>query len=158
MVFRGSVLKAVPVKLFVLLIYAAFLLCPLEVNAQSPLDDPSSWIGLTITEVLERFGVPSYVYPVRGLMEWQDDVVFAYTEGDFYLYRDRVWQVCVKSAKGINFGDPAGVASLILGSRAETRGGSIFCSLYERGWPLELRCDTDEAGRVKAIFIYRPDL
>ena len=98
------------------------------------------------------------MYPVRGLAEWQDDVVFAYAEGDFYLYRDRVWQVGVKSARGINSGDPIGVAALILGSKAETRGSSIFCSLYEQGWPLVLRCDADEKGRVEAIFIYRPDL
>jgi hypothetical protein len=119
---------------------------------------PSHYIGFGISELINSLGVPRSVYPVRGLEEWQDDVVFVYNEGDFYIYRDRVWQLGVKAAMGINVGDPGGVAQLLLGPGTEVRGNSVFCMLSGCSWPLMFRCDVDEAGKVKAIFIYRTDI
>ena len=119
--------------------------------------DPVSLVGLTLGELIGRFGAPKAVYPARGPEEWQDDVVFVYERGDFYVYRDRVWQVALKAAMGITIGDSRSVAFLVLGSKAETRGNSIFCSLNERAWPLVIRCDFDSAGKIGAIFIYRSD-
>jgi len=117
----------------------------------------SSFVGLTMNELISSFGVPRTVYSARGLEEWQDDVVFAYGQGDFYIYRDRVWQLGLQAFRGINTGDPRGVVSLVLGTNAETRGDSIFYPINDRPWPLMLRYDFDTAGRVRAIFIYRTD-
>ena len=119
--------------------------------------DPVSFVGLTLDELIHHFGIPQSVYAARGLEEWQDDVVFVYDQGDFYVYRDRVWQVGLKTLRGINTGDPRGVVSLVLGSNAEPRGDSIFYPINDRSWPLMLRYDLDSAGRVQAIFIYRTD-
>ena len=121
-------------------------------------NDPASFIGLTLAELIRVFGVPNSVFAVRGLEEWQDDVVFAYDESDFCVYRDRVWQVGLREARGVKLGDSKGVVSLVLGPGAQTGGDSVFYPLYEASWPMMLRCDFDEAGRVKAIFIYRTDL
>jgi len=121
-------------------------------------DGPAEFIGLTLEELINRFGVPASVRAARGLEEWQDDVVFVYAQGDFYVFKDRVWQVGLKAALGINTGDPRGVVSLVLGSNAEPRGDSLFYPLDGKPWPLMLRYDLDSAGRVKAIFIYRTDL
>jgi len=119
--------------------------------------DPVSFVGITLEELINRFGVPRSVYTARGREEWQDDVVFVYDQGDFYVYKDRVWQIGLKATRGINTGDSRGVVSLILGSGAEPRGDSIFFPLNEKPWPLMLRFDFDAAGRVQAIFIYRTD-
>jgi hypothetical protein len=97
------------------------------------------------------------VYPVRGLEEWQDDVVFIYDEGDFYVYKDRVWQAGLKSAYGIALGDSWGSVSLALGAAAQNRGNSLFLPLEGKNWPLALRCDFDHAGKALAIFVYRTD-
>ena len=121
-------------------------------------EDVVSFVGLTLRQLIDRFGVPNLVYAARGLEEWQDDVVFVYDHGYFYIYRDRVWQVGISSIRGINRGDPGGVVSLIMGSNAVTRGDSIFYPLHVTPWPLMLRWDIDSAGRVQAIFIYRSDL
>ena len=121
-------------------------------------NDPQSFVGLTLDELLRRFGTPRTVYAARGLEEWQDDVVFVYAEGDFYIYKDRVWQVGLRTAMGINAGDPGGVALLVLGPKAESRGSSVFCSLDDGPWPMMLRCDLDNDGKVKTIFIYRTDM
>ena len=119
--------------------------------------NPVSFISLTLDELLQSFGVPRSVYAARGFEVWQDDVVFVYDQGDFYVYKNRVWQLGLKSFRGINIGDPRGVVSLILGSKAQDRPNAIFYQLNEAAWPMMLRCDFNNAGKVEAIFIYRTD-
>ena len=144
------------------LLLVFFLLSLPLLSAQSSqeaggLVDPASLVGLTLDELISRFGTPRSVYAARGLEEWQDDVVFVYEQGDFYIYKDRVWQLGLKAARGLKAGDSRGVVFLILGSKAESRGDSIFFSLDEKPWPLMLRCDFDSEGKLVVIFIYRPD-
>ena len=139
------------------------LLCALpqlhsQTQESSAEADPVSFVGLSLDELLSRFGTPRAVYASRGLEEWQDDVVFVYEQFNFYVHRDRVWQVRLRTIRGINIGDPRGVLSLILGAQLSTRGNSMFYPLNDRPWPLMLRFDFDSAGIVEAIFIYRTDL
>ena len=119
--------------------------------------NPVSFISLTLDELIKNFGVPRSVYAARGFEKWQDDVVFVYDEGDFYVFKNRVWQVGLKSFRGINVGDSRGVVSLVLGSKAEDRPNAVFLPLTEAAWPMMLRCDFDNAGKVGDIFIYRTD-
>ncbi|MFP3041657.1 hypothetical protein LQZ19_07510 [Treponema primitia] len=119
--------------------------------------DPNTAIGLTLAMVYARFGIPESVYAVRGAEEWQDDVVFVYNDWDLYIYRDRVWQLGLKSAYGINLGDPGGVVSLTLGEGVQAYTGYLLYPLPSRSWPLQLRINLDAAGKVAAIFIYRSD-
>ena len=135
-----------------------FLLVLPVYHIQAQNTDPVNLIGLTLSELINRFGIPNNVYAVRGLEEWQDDVVFVYNEGDFYIHRNRVWQMGVRAVRGINIGDPRGIVSLILGERVESRGNSKFYSLVNWPWPMIIRFDFDGADRVRAIFIYRSDL
>jgi len=169
-----------------------FLLLPLWFVVLLPLwpqgnmgyqDDAVSYIGLTLADLYQRFGTPTSVYAARGLEEWQDDVVFVYDRGDFYIYKDRVWQVGLKAAFGIAVGDSRGQVNLILstnqavtnqnstnldlsnqgssnqGSREpDTQANVFFYPLTDKAWPMMLRYDFDDAGKVKAIFIYRTDL
>jgi hypothetical protein len=134
-------------------------------RAQSPADpepaaalnaDPASLIGMSLETLLSRFGVPRAVYTARGNEEWQDDVVFVYAEGDFYVYRDRVWQIRVKEAYGIRTGDPRPAVSLALGEDAEDFEDHIVLSLPSRGWPLALRVNLDDSGLASALYVYRP--
>jgi hypothetical protein len=118
--------------------------------------DPILTIGLSLGAVYSRFGVPESVYAVRGAEEWQDDVVFVYNDWDLYVFRDRVWQIGLKSAYGINLDDPQGVVPLALGEGVQVFEGYMLYSLPTRSWPLLLRVNL-EAGKVAAIFIYRSD-
>ncbi|GHU87269.1 hypothetical protein FACS189476_02430 [Spirochaetia bacterium] len=122
-------------------------------------DDPSALIGLTLEALLNRFGIPQSVYAVRGLEDWQDDVVFVYQAGDFYVFRDRVWQIGLKSAYGIRVGDPRAAVELALGDKAEVFEDHFLLSLPGKAWPLMLRVNlSGPAGAgVSALFIYRPD-
>jgi hypothetical protein len=120
-------------------------------------EDPAVLVGITLDTLLKRFGTPQAVYTARGAEEWQDDVVFAYSEGDFYIFKDRVWQVGLKSLRGLKPGDSRPAALLLLGEEAEDRGDHILLPLPARSWPLALRVSLDEKGFVTALYIYRPD-
>jgi hypothetical protein len=119
--------------------------------------EPASLIGLSLENLLSRFGVPQAVYAVRGNEEWQDDVVFVYDAGDFYVYKDRVWQIKLRAAYGIRLGDPRPAVFLTLGEEAQDFEDHIIFSLPSRGWPLALRINLDSSGFVSAVYVYRPD-
>ena len=156
--FLSSFFRFMPVMPVFFLVFAASPLWSQAETEQGRPDDPVSYVGLTLNELIGRFGTPSWVYAARGLEEWQDDVVFVYNAGDFYIFRDRVWQVGLKAARGINSGDSRAVVSLVLGSQAVDLGNSTFYPLDDGSWPLMLRYDYDSAGKVQAIFIYRTDM
>ena len=115
-----------------------------------------SFVGMKLEELIERLGPPNAVYAVRGNELWQDDVVFQYAGRDFYIFRDRVWQVKLASVRGISIGDPKAAALLVLGNTAEDRGDHLLLPLTGAGWPLMFRVNFDNA-LVTAIFIYRSD-
>jgi len=119
--------------------------------------DPFSLVGMKVAEVIERFGAPAAVYSARGNEVWQDDVVFRYDSADFYIVKDRVWQVKLATALGINTGDPKQAALLVLGARAEDKGDHLLMAVTGKDWPLVFRVNVNSAGRIAAIFIYRSD-
>jgi hypothetical protein len=123
------------------------------VNAGEPL----SFVGMRLAELIERFGPPETVSTARGGEVWQDDVVFQYAEGDFYIFKDRVWQVKLASAFGVSLKDSKAIALLVLGNEVQDMGDYLLLSLPARGWPLTLRVNFSNAGLVSAIYIYRPD-
>jgi len=131
---------------------------PLHAQNQPNTTDAVSFVGLTVSELLQTFGVPLSVHASRGVEVWQDDVVFVYPEGDFYLHRDRVWQVGVKAIRGINSGDSRDKVLHTLGESARLLSGSVFFQIDHAPWPLVLRYDFDTNSRVRGIFVYRSDM
>jgi len=141
-----------------------FLLIILPLRAQEqPLittpatDELYSLIGLRLPELIERFGTPKTVFAARGNELWQDDVVFQYDEGDFYIYRDRVWQVKLPSARGISVRDHKQVAILVLGDDVRDMGDHLFLPIFGNNWPMTFRVNVNAAGYITAIYIYRSD-
>lgn len=121
--------------------------------------DISSLIGLTIEELIARFGIPGSVHAVRGLESWQDDVVFVYKERDFYIYKDHVWQIAVKAAYGVKIGDHETLVSQTLGKeRIRYVDDYLLFALPSQTWPLMLRISFNNLRAVSAIYIYRPDI
>ena len=131
------------------------VLSPLVPQA-APDGEPFTFVGMTLPELFMRFGPPQSVHAARGQEHWQDDVVFAYGEGDFYVYRDRVWQVGLKSAYGMKVGDIKAVAILLFGENARDEGDYLIYSFPSGGWPVSLRVNFID-GKVSAIFLYRSD-
>ena len=144
------------------LVYAVLLVFCCQLFAQSalpdidPQNDPSSFVGMRLEELFARFGLPQTVHAARGEEIWQDDVVFVYGERDFFIYRDRVWQVGVKSMYGMKIGDTKAVALLTLGGDARDEGTYLLYNIAGYNWPVSLRVNI-EAGRISAMYVYRPD-
>ncbi|MDR1986315.1 MAG: hypothetical protein LBP88_05000 [Treponema sp.] len=130
---------------------------PVQTDTSINLGDVSSLVGLTLEGLIAQFGFPQSVHAVRGLETWQDDVVFTYEMGDFYVYKDRVWQIEVKTAYGIRIGDNLGSISWILGEGTQMYSNYFLIPLRGYPWPLTLRLNFNSEGFISAIFIYRPD-
>ncbi|MCL2276484.1 MAG: hypothetical protein FWC21_01165 [Treponema sp.] len=129
-------------------------------------DEQLSFVGMMMADLIERYGSPRTVIVERGNEIWQDDVVFQYNGADFYIYRDRIWQVKLASTHGVSNGDRKAVVLLTLGNRAINMGNYILMPITGRDWPLMLRVNfdninssesTDSNAQVTAIYIYRPD-
>ncbi|MDR1232436.1 MAG: hypothetical protein LBK61_13670 [Spirochaetaceae bacterium] len=118
--------------------------------------DAVNLIGMSLAEMFENFGPPRAVYASRGVEVWQDDVVFEYEGVDFYIYKDRVWQVSLDAGGGISKGDPRAAVLLVLGGAARDNENHILGKLASASWPLEWRFNI-ENGRVSAIYLYRMD-
>lgn len=117
---------------------------------------PEALIGLTLEGIYGRFGVPQEVYAVRGQESWQDDVVFVYPQGDFYVFRDRVWQVGIPEARGIRTGDSREAVILALGEEAREGEDCFILPIPGQSWPMALRVNL-ASGQVSGIFVYRSD-
>jgi hypothetical protein len=120
-------------------------------------ENPANLVGLTLNEVIGRFGVPQGVYAVRGEAEWQDDVVFSYGDREFYFYRDRVWQLGLKAAFGVRVGENRNVIPLVMGDEVAVEESYSLAPLTGWSWPMNVRFNNDGRGLVTAIFIYRSD-
>ncbi|MDR0669156.1 MAG: hypothetical protein LBF95_03655 [Treponema sp.] len=130
---------------------------PLGADPVLELTEPEALIGLTLEGLYGRFGVPQEVYAVRGAEEWQDDVVMVYPQGDFYVYRDRVWQVGIKAVRGIRVGDSREAVILALGEDAREGDDYFLLPIDGRSWPITLRVNMGGSAQVAEIFVYRGD-
>jgi hypothetical protein len=136
-----------------LFIAAPFLMSQQDINRN---DEIISNIGLKLEELFQRFGAPKTVHTARGNEDWQDDVVFIYNEGDFYIYRDRVWQIGLKSGYGVKIGDSKAAALLVFADKAKDEGDYLLYPITGGVWPLSLRINFT-AGKISGIFVYRTD-
>jgi hypothetical protein len=149
-------LKAVK-QLFVFCL--ATVLFPLSAEEAASQTDGDA-VGLALPEVFARYGYPDTVHAVRGVEEWQDDVVFRYGSRklDIYIYKDRVWQTRVSNVFGLTTGDRKVAAMLILDGHIEDKGGYLLYTYQDTVWPKYARFNIDGSGRISAIYIYRPDM
>jgi hypothetical protein len=136
-----------------LFIAAPFLWSQQDINRN---DEIVSNIGLKLEDLFQRFGAPKTVHAARGDEDWQDDVVFIYNEGDFYIYRDRVWQIGLKSGYGVKIGDPKAAALLVFADKAQDNGDYLLYPITGGAWPLSLRINFT-AGKISGIFVFRTD-
>jgi len=123
-------------------------------------DEQLTFVGMMMADLIEQYGSPRSVVPERGREVWQDDVVFQYNGADFYIFRDRIWQVKLASTHGISNGDRKSAVMLILGNTAEDKGDHILMQITGKNWPLMMRINfnnTANSGVVTAIYIYRSD-
>jgi hypothetical protein len=127
-----------------------------ETSPQTVAQDPAVLIGTTLAELINRYGVPKQVYAVRGVAAWQDDVVFVYDSGEFYIFGNRVWQLKLRSAYNIKDGDSKAAVNRTMGEGRNFEAYTLY-QLPSKVWPIILRVNWDAAGRAAGIYISRSD-
>jgi hypothetical protein len=125
-------------------------------DAQSVAQDPALLIGSTLSDLVGRYGIPKQVYAVRGVASWQDDVVFVYDNGEYFIFGNRVWQLKLRSAYNIKDGDSRAAINRTMGEGRDFEGYTLY-QLPSKVWPIMLRVNWDAAGRAAGIYIYRSD-
>ena len=120
-------------------------------------EEQYAFVGMTLENVIERFGPPRTVAAARGADLWQDDVVFQYTGVDFYFYIDRVWQVKFVKTHDISNGDKKADVILALGETVKDMEDHVLLAIDGFAWPLTLRINFNDKEIVTSIFLYRPD-
>jgi len=127
-----------------------------SLSAVNQNDEPFSFIGMRLDELVSRFGAPRSVNVSRGDELFQDDVVFAYNDIEFYIFRDRVWKLGLRSVFGMKTGDAKSAALQVLGNNAKDEGDYLLYDIPGGAWPVTMRVNITN-NRISAIFIYRPD-
>jgi len=123
-------------------------------------EEQLSFVGMMMADLLDQYGSPRSVLAERGTEVWQDDVVFQYNGADFYIYRDRIWQVKFASTQGVSNGDRKSNVLRVMGSSTEDMGDYALLKITGKDWPLMMRVNfsnSNNNGQVTAIYIYRPD-
>jgi len=123
-------------------------------------EEQLSFVGMMMADLIGNYGSPRSVIAERGNEVWQDDVVFQYNGADFYIYRDRIWQVKFASTHGVSNGDRKNNVLRVMGASAEDLGDYALLPISGRDWPLMMRVNfsnSNNNGQVTAIYIYRPD-
>ena len=146
--------------------YAAiflFFLFTFSLNAQErslntgmSIEEQQALVGMMLSDVIDRFGPPRTVAAARGIELWQDDVVFQYTGVDFYIYRNRVWQIRFNATHGISNGDRKDVVMFNLGDAVIDMNEYVLLPIDGKDWPLMLRINFNSSENVSSIFLYHP--
>lgn len=149
-------LRRFALLLIILLITTFPLFSQPTLTPEAQSEDPFSFIGMRLSEMVSRFGAPRSVSVARGDEPFQDDVVFAYDAFDFFVFHDRVWKVGLRSFFGLRTGDARAAALLVLGESARGAGDYLLHNIPGGVWPVSLRVDFS-GDRISSIFIFRPD-
>ena len=120
-------------------------------------EEQYAFIGMMLDDVINNYGPPRTVAAARGVELWQDDVVFQYTGVDFFIYKDRVWQVKFLTTHDISNGNKKQEVLLKLGETAEDMGNHVMLAIKSADWPLALRINFNDTEIVTAIYLYRSD-
>ncbi len=147
-----------PILIFLTLIAAGSLFAEDNGGPVPPPIDPASYVGFTLEKLFEELGMPVSVHALRGNEAWQDDVVFVYPAIEVYLFKDRVWQLCLLSVYDMKINDSIDQVKAVMGEALIVTEKYLVYQLQSNAWPMMMRINLNEEGRAAAFFIYRSDI
>jgi hypothetical protein len=124
--------------------------------------DPLPLIGMDPQAALAAFGPPREIFPLRGLVEAEDDVVFFYDESLYmFWYRNRVWQVRFdrrfeRRVLGLTMGMSRTEVEQACPAPLLASGDSLYFDVEGCDCPVRARVVLDRDG-VADIYVYRSD-
>jgi hypothetical protein len=127
------------------------------------LEGPESLaLGMTPVQAIQSFGAPHSMYIQPGPAEWQQDIVFYYSDHSYlYWFNNRVWQVRFDRRHGEPIFGISMASSLSrvrnqLGEPLFESESELIYPVVERGFPLRARFIFEDT-RLIEVFIYRSD-
>jgi hypothetical protein len=124
--------------------------------------DPTALIGMELKSAFDTFGPPDEVFPYRGAEDWQDNVVFFYSNYTYlFWFKNRVWQVrCDRRFGGALLGLIMGLDRESVKNRLDRsireQGDSFYFDMDEGKYPLRVRL-VFNAGSLSDVYVYRSD-
>ena len=121
-----------------------------------------SLIGMKPREALAVLGPPNEIYPYRGREDWQDNVIFFYSNRLYlFWYNNRVWQIRLDgeyscSAFGFTMGDAKEKILNIMGEPFAQDDRSFIYFLPDKGYPLKMRLFFQDE-KLNDFYLYRGD-
>ena len=125
--------------------------------------DFTSRLGWTPDEAITWLGAPEGLFPYRGRVEGEDNVVFYYPDHLYlFWFRDRVWQVRVDErwngeVDGVRMGMSLDDIIALWGSPINEFDEAPTWTLPDRGYPVRLRLFIDEEGKLIDLYVFRSD-
>ncbi len=126
------------------------------------LADPLSFLGSTINDLFSNPTPPDEVYPSRGTVENEDNVVFYYSDGFYlFLYANRVWQVRYDknypaAVFELNQGMDKGEIVELKGTPFIENEDNLVYEIDEKSYPLRMKLFFVE-DKLDDIYFYRAD-
>lgn len=150
---------------------AAFLLLLFSASSPAAADtampvaaELSSRLGWTPVQSIDELGAPANIFPYRGAVENEDNVVFFYADHSYlFWFRDRVWQARVDSRwegdiDGVAMGMTLEEVIHIWGRQPiNPTDPAPTWTLPDRGYPVRIRLFFDDEGRLADVYVFRSD-
>ena len=156
-------------RIFILpVICAAFLNMPMGAGAEEsgPLPHAAELtgkLGWTPEEALSWLGAPVSMFPYRGSVPEEDNVVFYYPDHLYiFWFQDRVWQLRVDErwngvVDGLRMGMTLSEVTDLWGPPVNDWDKQPTWTLPDRGYPVRIRLYFADDGRLNDLYVYRSD-
>ncbi|MDF1569385.1 MAG: hypothetical protein RQ801_12580 [Spirochaetaceae bacterium] len=120
-------------------------------------------LGWTPDEAFGWLGPPDALFPYRGEVPSEDNVVFYYDDHTYlFWFSDRVWQVRADEnwpgeVDGVRMGMSLAAVRDIWGAPVNDRDENPTWVLPDRGYPVRIRLYFDDSGGLHDLYVYRSD-
>ena len=148
----------------VLLVLASGVLLGADETALPKAEAFTARLGWTPEDALDELAAPESLFPYRGELEEEDNVVFYYPDHSYlFWFRDRVWQLRLDrrwsgDIDGVSMGMTLDeVIAAWERPPINSRDEAPTWTLPDRGYPVRIRLYFGADGRLNDLYIYRSD-
>jgi hypothetical protein len=154
---------------FLILFSLGFLFSPmLSAGSESsgPLPHAEEFtrnLGLQVKDSFSLMETPVSIFPYRGSVSSEDNVVFYYSDSTyFFWFHDRVWQVRADErwqgeVDGVSMGMKLPEIIRLWGPPINNRDEQPTWTLPDRGYPVRIRLYFSDEGLLNDLYVYRSD-
>ena len=120
-------------------------------------------LGMTVEDLFSNNDIPESIFPYRGELPEEDNVVFYYPDNLYlFLFHDRVWQLRVderweNEVDGVRMGMSRQKVEEIWGPPINSWDENPTWQLPDKGYPVRIRLYFSENNKLIDLYVYRSD-